>query len=205
MTNVLLIPGSFNPVTNAHIDMAKAAQKKVNAKKIYFIPAHDTYVAQKRTLIPGKSRCRLIEEATPDDMTCISYEVDSFLPQKTYDTIAKLRKDCDENYKFYNFYVCLGMDNIKTLTTWYNWKSFVEENMFVACVRENQNLAESLEETGLTQYKERFIEIMIPENHISSSLVRNLCEQGKFDEIKDIVPKNVYEYLRRFYEVLNKF
>lgn len=204
MNNILLIPGSFNPVTNAHIDMAKVAQNKVKAEKVYFIPAHDTYVAQKKTLIPGKSRCRLIEEATPDDMTYISYEVDSFLPQKTYDTITKLRKDCDKDYKFYNFYICLGMDNIKTLTTWYNWQPFVEENMFVACVRECQSLDESLKEAGLIQYKDRFTEIMIPENHISSTLVRNLCEQGKFDEIKDIVPQNVYEYLRRFYDVLNR-
>jgi nicotinate-nucleotide adenylyltransferase len=204
MNKILLIPGSFNPITNAHIDMAKVAQKKVNAEKVYFIPAHDTYVAQKRTLIPGKSRCKLIEEATPNDMTYISYEVDSFLPQKTYDTVAKLRKDFDKDYKFYDFYICLGMDNIKTLTTWYNWQQFVEENMFIACVREGQSLDESLKEAGFTQYKDRFTEIMIPENHISSSLVRNLCEQGKFDEIKDIVPKNVYEYLRRFYEVLNR-
>lgn len=204
MNNVLFIPGSFNPITNAHIDMAKVAQKEVNAKEVYFIPAHDTYVAQKKTLIPGKSRCRLIEEATPNDMTYVSLEVDSFLPQKTYDTIAKLRKDWDANYRFYDFYICLGMDNIKTLTTWYNWRPFVEENMFVACVREGQNLNETLEENGLIGYKHHFTEIMISENNISSSLVRNLCEQGKFDEVKDIVPENVYEYLRRFYDVLKR-
>lgn len=204
MNNILLIPGSFNPITNAHIEMARVAQRKINAEKVYFIPAHDTYVAQKRTLIPGKSRCRLIEEATPDDMTYISYEVDSFLPQKTYDTITKLREYCDKDYKFYNFYICLGMDNIKTLTTWYNWQPFVEENMFVACVRDGQNLDESLAETELIQYRDRFVEVMISENHISSSLVRNLCEQGRFDEIKNIVPENVCKYLRRFYEVIDR-
>lgn len=204
MTKVLLIPGSFNPITNAHIEMAKAAQKKVGAEKVYFIPAHDTYVAQKRTLIPGKSRCRLIEEATPDDMSYVSYEVDSFLPQKTYDTVAKLREEYDKEYKFYDFYICLGMDNIQTLPTWYNWKPFVEENKFVACVREGQNLERALEEAGLNEYKDRFTEIEIPKNNISSSLVRKKCEQGRFDEIKDIVPKNVYEYLQRFYEVLGR-
>lgn len=96
------------------------------------------------------------------------------------------------------------MDNIGTLTTWYNWQPFVEENMFVACVREGQNLDKTLKETGLSKYENHFVEIMIPENHISSSLVRDLCEQGKFDEIKEIVPENVYEYLRRFYDVLNR-
>lgn len=204
MNSILLIPGSFNPLTNAHIDMAKVAQKKINAEQVYFIPAHDTYVAQKKTLIPGKSRCRLIDEATPDDMSYISLEVNSFLPAKTYDTITKFREDLDKDYRFYDFYICLGMDNIRTLTTWYNWQPFVEENMFVACVREGQNLENALKEAGLTEYRNHFVEIMIPENNISSSLVRSLCEQGKFEEIKDIVPENVYEYLRRFYDVLNR-
>lgn len=204
MNRILLIPGSFNPITNAHIDMAKVAQKKVNAEQVYFIPAHDTYVAQKKTLIPGKSRCRLIEEATPNDMSCISIEVNSFLPAKTYDTISKFREGLDKDYRFYDFYICLGMDNIKTLTTWYNWQPFVEENMFVACVREGQNLDKTLKEANLVKYKNHFIEIMIPENHTSSSLVRSLCEENKFDEVKDIVPENVYEYLRRFYDVLNR-
>ena len=204
MNNVLLVPGSFNPITNAHIDMAKMAQEKVNALAVYFIPAHDTYVAQKKTLIPGKSRCKLIEDATPDTMSCITYEVDSFFPQRTYDTIARMRVELDKDYKFYNFYICLGMDNIKSLKTWYNWKPFIEENNFVACAREGQNLEQALIENDLIKYKDHFTEISLPENHISSSLVRSFCEQGKYEEIKDIVPENVYEYLRRFYDVLER-
>ncbi|MCM1324334.1 MAG: nicotinate-nicotinamide nucleotide adenylyltransferase [Acetobacter sp.] len=204
MNNILLIPGSFNPITNAHIEMAKTAQKAVNANKVYFIPAHDTYVAKKKTLIPGLSRCRLIEEATPADMTYIPNEIESFLPKKTYDTVQELRDSFDKAYKFYNFYICLGVDNIKTLTSWYNWQPFVEENMFVACSRAGEGLETALKEANLEKYKDHFIKIQIPRNNTSSSLVRNLCEQGKFDEVKELVPENVYEYLRRFYDVLNR-
>ena len=60
MNKILLIPGSFNPITNAHVDMALAAKNAVNADSIYFIPAHDTYVAKKKTLIPGYCRVELI-------------------------------------------------------------------------------------------------------------------------------------------------
>ena len=55
MNKILLIPGSFNPITNAHVDIALTAKKAVNADAILFIPAHDTYVAKKKTLIPGLS------------------------------------------------------------------------------------------------------------------------------------------------------
>lgn len=204
MNNILLIPGSFNPITNAHIEMAETARKAVNADKVFFIPAHDTYVAKKKTLIPGLSRCRLIEEATPEYMTYVPTEVNSFLPKKTYDTVQELKDYFDKDYKFYNFYVCLGMDNIKTLTSWYNWEPFIEECMFVACVREGENLETALKKANLEKYKDHFTEIEIPKNNTSSSLVRNLCEQGKFEEVKELVPENVYEYLRRFYDVLHR-
>ena len=204
MNNILLIPGSFNPITNAHIEMAKTAQKEVNANMVYFIPAHDTYVAKKKTLIPGPSRCKLIEKATPMDMTYLPNEVDSFLPKKTYDTVQELRDSFDKKFEFYNFFICLGVDNIKTLTSWYNWQPFVEENMFVACSRAGEGLETALKEANLEQYKDHFIKIQIPRNNISSSLVRDLCEQGKFEEVKKLVPENVYEYLRRFYDVLNR-
>ena len=46
MSKIVIIPGSFNPVTNAHIEMALIAKKAVGANKVIFIPAHDKYVLQ---------------------------------------------------------------------------------------------------------------------------------------------------------------
>ena len=96
------------------------------------------------------------------------------------------------------------MDNIKTLTSWYNWEPFVNEYNFVACVREGQNLNEALKDANLNNYRDHFTEIKIPKNHTSSSLVRDLCEKGEFNRVKELVPENVYEYLVRFYDVMNR-
>lgn len=207
MNKILLIPGSFNPITNAHVDMALTAKKAVNADAILFIPAHDTYVAKKKTLIPGYCRVSLINSmpnCDENNMKALDIETTSFFPQRTYNTITQLRDEVEKEYKFNEYYICLGMDNIKILTSWYNWKPFVEEYHFVACVREGQNLNDALEEANLTEYKKHFTEIQIPENHTSSSLVRSLCEKGEFEKVKKLVPINVYEYLVRFYDVMNR-
>lgn len=207
MNKILLIPGSFNPITNAHVDMALTAKKAVGANVIYFIPAHDTYVAKKKTLIPGYCRVSLINSMSncdKENMFALDVETTSFFPQKTYNTITHLKEKAERDYKFDEYYICLGMDNIKTLTTWYNWEPFVNEYHFVACVREGQNLNNALKEARLTKYKDHFTEIRIPENHTSSSLVRDLCEKGKFEQVKKMVPENVYEYLIRFYDVMNR-
>ena len=187
--------------------MALTAKAAVDADTIYFIPAHDTYVAKKKTLIPGYCRVELINSmpiCKDYNIRALDVETTSFFPQRTYNTITQFRDKAEKSYHFYEYYICLGMDNIKTLTSWYNWKPFVEEYNFVACVREGQELNKSLEEAGLTDYKDHFTEIKIPENHTSSSLVRDLCEEEKFDEVKKLVPENVYEYLVRFYDVMNR-
>lgn len=206
MNKILLIPGSFNPITNAHVEMALAAKKAVDADIVYFIPAHDTYVAKKKTLIPGYCRVDLINSmpnCLKDDMWALEIEIKSFFPQRTYNTITQFRNIEEKLHHFHEYYICLGMDNIKSLTSWYNWELLVKEYNFVACVREGQNLNDALLAAGLTKYKEHFTEIRIPENYISSSLVRQLCEERKFDEVKELVPKNVYEYLVRFYDAIN--
>lgn len=206
MNKILLIPGSFNPITNAHVEMALAAKKAVGADIVYFIPAHDTYVAKKKTLIPGYCRAKLISSmpnCQEDNMWALDIETTSFFPQRTYNTITQIREADEKLYNFFEYYICLGMDNIKSLTSWYNWEPFVQEYNFVACVREGQNLNDALLAAGLTKYKDHFTEIRISENHTSSSLVRQLCEEGKFDEVKELVPENVYEYLVRFYDVMN--
>lgn len=207
MNKILLIPGSFNPITNAHVDMALAAKKAVNADIVYFIPAHDTYVAKKKTLIPGYSRVALINSmpnCEKDNMWALDIETTSLFPQRTYNTITRLRDEAEQKHKFAGYYICLGMDNIKDLPNWYNWETFVKEYHFVACAREGQDLNATLTEAGLMEYKDNFIEIRIPENHISSSLVRNLCEKGEFDQVKQLVPENVYKYLKQFYDVMNR-
>ena len=101
----------------------------------------------------------------------------------------------EKDYIFNEYYICLGMDNIETLTTWYNWKPFVEEYNFVACVREGQNLDTALKEANLMEYKDHFTEIQIPENHTSSSLVRDLCEKGEFEKVKELAYENLDEAL----------
>lgn len=203
MSKVLLVPGSFNPVTNAHIDMALAAKKAVNADIVYFIPAHDRYVAQKKIIMPGSDRVALLN-AVPkcrrNGMLALDIEVNSSSPTKTYDTVIALQKSDEARHIENEYYLCFGMDNIKTLRTWYRWQDLIKEYRFVACVREGQTLETALEESDLTEYNDRFTEIQIPENHVSSSLVRELSASGQFEAIRDMVPENVYEYLINYYK-----
>lgn len=200
--DIIFIPGSFNPITNAHIEMAREAKERVSAAKVYFIPASDTYVAlHKEILIPGHVRCDLIREAVPNGMDVLACDVDSRLPPKTYNTIESLKESFGRHW--HEFYICLGIDNMKSLKTWYNWKNFIRENRIIVCTRAGENLNSI--PIKFNNIAPRWIEeISIPINNISSSLVRKLCRQEQFEIVKDMVPENVYNYLKEFYYELKR-
>lgn len=207
MSKIVIIPGSFNPVTNAHVEIALTAKKAVDADKAIFIPAHDTYVAKKKTLIPGSCRVALINSipiCVQNNVCASNIEIISPFPPKTYNTLKQL--ECiDKDKGIQNeYYICLGMDNIIDLPNWYNWKNLIKEHKFIACTRNGQGLDDTLSKAGITKYKNHFVEIKIPENNISSTLVRNLCEKGEYQKVKELVPQNVYEYLVQFYNVMKK-
>lgn len=206
---IILYPGSFNPITNAHINIANTALQKLNADKIIFIPANDSYVAKKDTLISGPIRCKLIEDidCTLCDKKEVSYiEISGFdkygnwntyadTPPKTYNTVNLIKKLNPNNI----YYICIGIDNLQSLRTWYNWKTFIKNNKFIVFKRNGISLIDALYSFDLYEYKNNFIELEIEPNNISSSLVRNNCKLHKFDDIKNIVPNNVYNYLLEFY------
>lgn len=203
MSKVLIIPGSFNPITNAHVEMALTAKKVVSADKVFFIPAHDTYVAKKKTLILGNYRVSLINSIPifkQNDICALEIETTNSISPKTYNTLKQL--ECMDKKKGVQneYYICLGMDNIMDLPNWYNWKKLIKKYKFIACTRNGQGLDDTLKKLGLTKYKEHFMEIKIPENNISSTLVRTLCENGEYKKVKNLVPENVYEYLIEFYK-----
>lgn len=207
MSKIVIIPGSFNPVTNAHIEMALTAKEVVGANKVIFIPAHDTYVAKKKTLIPGCDRVSLINSipiCVKNNVCSLNIEIVNPFPPKTYNTLKQL--ECMDKKKGIRnkYYICLGIDNIIDLPNWYNWKNLIKEHNFIACTRNGQGLDNALKKAGLTKYKNHFMEIKIPENNISSTLVRILCQRDEYEKVKELVPQNVYEYLVVFYNELKK-
>lgn len=207
MSKIVIIPGSFNPVTNAHIEMALTAKKTVGADKVIFIPAHDTYVAKKKTLIPGNYRVSLINSipiCEQNNVCASNIEIISSFPPKTYNTLKQLEHIDKENDIQNEYYICLGMDNIIDLPNWYNYENLIKEHKFIACTRNGQRLDDALAKAGLTKYKNHFMEIKIPENNTSSTLVRNLCEKSEYKKVKELVPQNVYEYLVQFYNKMKK-
>ena len=145
MTTALLFGGAFNPPTNAHIELADFARRKLGVEKVVFMPTKSVYVENEE----GKDFCfseqkRLemlldISKSRPW-MEVSSYEIDSASQPRTYFTLKELKR------KGYEVKLLIGSDWLKRLQTgWKYVKEICEEFGIVVLNREGDDLKKIIE------------------------------------------------------------
>lgn len=121
MSNIILYGGSFNPIHNGHIAIAKSAKRRVRAKKVIFIPAKNP--RWKEPLNNANDRLEMIKLAIKryKYFEVSSIELDSQDGgEYTIDTIKRILQD-DKNRGVENtYYYIIGNDQLKKLHLWHN-------------------------------------------------------------------------------------
>lgn len=136
---VLILNGSFNPVTKAHVHLAMKAVEhaesvmKKKVIKLLFSPVHEQYKFKK--LLPSKMREKLIHlslENTPQsfrDIAEVNYdELYADHPLYTYEVMQKLR----ERYPHNQIYLVCGADLVAGMLIPSYWPEVNVRRVFAA-------------------------------------------------------------------------
>jgi nicotinic acid mononucleotide adenylyltransferase len=106
---------------------------------------------------------------------------------RTYVTVQYYK----QHYK--HVIICIGSDKLYELERWYMAEELMQETRVLLFTR-----GETLEENQsefIKKHRGNILEIEFDYPGISSSMIRELYEGGRLDEIKEHVPYPVYEYL----------
>lgn len=196
--------GSFNPPTNAHIDMGITAQKSLRDSRhrdvnIVYVPAGDVYIKswkgyQEGSVMPGDIRVQLLAGAVKQHRFIISgVEVAGITDGKTYNTMEYFRT----LYPDEEFVLCLGMDNIPQLPKWYKWKKLLPKVRLLIFERHGEPFPTDILVKEITACAAGFDVVRLPNGDmdISSTMVRQYYLDGNMEALKEMVPENVYQYL----------
>ena len=130
--------GTFNPIHNAHLDMAKFVLNKYDFDKIIFIPA---FKPPHKEYDKGLSRHRLnmVRLATADDerfdVSDIEYKSDR--TSYTYLTIKELYTKYEIDDKIY---FIIGTDAFEKIDTWYEAEKLKKLVKFIVFNRTNNDV-----------------------------------------------------------------
>ena len=198
----LFFGGAFNPMTNAHLHLAKEVKETFGFEKVLFVPTKSKYILgteAKDFSFTEKERYEmLLHVASSHPFMAVSdIEIQEKDQPRTYLTMKKLKKEG------YDLTLMIGSDWLKDLKTkWMDIDEILDE-FSLLIIRRNQDDIENIldSDSYLKERKEKFM-IYDPKGNyqnISSSEVRRLMKNFHENEekIKELVPREVFEDIRR--------
>ncbi|MEG0068773.1 nicotinate (nicotinamide) nucleotide adenylyltransferase [Cetobacterium sp.] len=175
--------GSFNPIHNGHIYMARFIIKHLKLDKLFIIPVGKPS-HRENSLVDGELRIEMCKEAFKKDLKIevLDIEVASKELSYTYDTLIKIM----ERYPGNEYFEIIGEDSGAYFHKWKNYKEILKKSKVVILQREGYTT--NLKDENIIQVKNPFL-------NFSSTRVR---ERIKGDQsIDDMVPKEVIEFIEK--------
>jgi nicotinate-nucleotide adenylyltransferase len=173
-----LLGGTFDPIHNGHIAIAKTAIQQLKLDKLLLIPAGNPW--QKSEFTDSKHRLEMVKKAGKDleKVEVSDLEVNKTGPTYTFETLQELHK------KFPNseFILILGSDAVAGFDTW------KEPNLIKTLAR-----IYVVQRAGDFTQNWHFDRIQMPPIGISSTEIREKVKNN--EPISDLVPKLVNEYI----------
>lgn len=183
-----IFAGTFNPIHNAHILMAKYILNNFDFDKFLFIPAyippHKDYNKDMCT-----HRLNMVKLAIEDIPDCEVSDIEFLREGKsyTYLTISELYKKYKIDGKI-NFVI--GTDAFKEIETWYESDKLKQLIDFIVFMREDENVNFNfLSERG---YNYKFVNMDFVD--ISSTMIRNMVKNKK--DFSKLVSPKVEDYIK---------
>ena len=114
--NIGILGGSFDPIHNGHLHMAKCAYESYALDQVWLIPAGHSPNKDEHGMTDAKDRfqmCKLAAQPYPW-MTVSRLELDSAERSYTYRTMEKL----SEQFPMHRFFFIMGGDSLDYFEQW---------------------------------------------------------------------------------------
>lgn len=130
---VCLFGGTFDPIHNAHLQIAEAALKQFALNRILFVPAANPPHKDPLGLTSYEDRLRMVEIAcAPNPRFIASPLEEGNTPSYTIDTLERFRTQLTARDRLY---FLIGSDAFDELETWKRWREVVELTDFIVVSR----------------------------------------------------------------------
>ena len=176
--NIGLFGGSFNPIHNGHVWLAKALLCETGLDEVWFMVSPQNPLKQNRQLLDDNQRFRLVQLALKDEprLRPCDYEFHLPKPSYTWNTLQALKKD----FPMHRFTLLIGGDNWQLFDKWYRYEDLLREYPIVVYPRQDANPDDMQTASPNVTF------VKVPLINISSTMIRERLRQGK--NVRGLVP-----------------
>ncbi|MGA2156939.1 MAG: nicotinate-nucleotide adenylyltransferase [Bryobacteraceae bacterium] len=176
--------GTFDPIHNAHLAIARAALSHFRLDRVLFVPAEHPPHKDGATAAGFDHRVRMAELAVADEPRfAVSRLEEGTRRSYSIDTIEKVRASLSTADELF---FLIGADAFAEIQTWHRWQDVARQVAFLVVSRPGHSFAVP---EGVTAER-----LDSPQMDISSSAIRRGLERGERDAE---VPPPVFDYIKQ--------
>ena len=192
MKKIGLFFGTFNPIHNGHIELAKFFLSNSDISDIYFIVTPLNPFKANSKIVDNRFRLEMVKIATASEKNFYPSNIEFNIPPPNY-TIKTVLKIVDESPNT-KFSILMGEDNLSSFNKWKEYKLILENvDLYVYPRKKKFSVPYALKNNP------RIINFEAPLINFSSTEIRNRVRENK--EIRKLVPAKVFDFIRekKFY------
>src|SRR5262245_6895898 len=117
--------GTFDPVHNGHITVARSVSRLFGLDRVIFVPACTPPHKRGASISPAYHRFAMLALATEDDAGFLVSTIELDEPERPYavDTVARLKQQLGSHCRL--FFI-MGADSWAEIRTWHEWEKLLQ-------------------------------------------------------------------------------
>ena len=198
---IALYGGTFDPVHAGHLEVGRRVSQLFEIEKVIFIPAQIAPHKIGRPVTEPIHRYAMLALATQDDPRLVisTFELDAPDRRYTVDTVEYFQQALGDSTQL--FFI-MGADSWSEITTWHEWERLLAMTNHIVVTRPGYEPVT----THVGEHKDRIYITDKVMNDVSATQIRRLAREGRTDELVNLVPGPVLEYIKKYgiYRELNE-
>lgn len=169
--NIGLFGGSFNPIHNGHVRLAKSLLQEAALDEVWFLVSPQNPFKQDQQLLDDDKRLQLVRLALKEEPQLIASDFEFHLPKPSYtwNTLQALEQEYPER----KFTLLIGGDNWEAFDKWYRYEDILKRYPIIVYPREGSKVSGAKFQVSDIQIVET------PLINISSTQIRQRLQEGK--------------------------
>lgn len=191
MRKIGILGGTFDPIHEGHINLAKTAKEQYGLCRVHFLTGGIPPHKRDKKITDSHIRHEMVILATED---IEGFVADDFELSKTeYTYSVKILSELKELHPDWDIYFIIGEDSLRDLHLWYKPCEIVRLCTLLVYPRENSDITDLVIKRR-EQYNAKIEIIDAKQMDVSSTKIREMVCRG--EDITGLVPEKVIEYIK---------